>query len=46
MIGIQVPAGTGNFSLRHHVQTGSRAHPASYPCGQSGRAWSRPLTTI
>jgi len=19
------------FSLRHHVQTGSRAHPASYP---------------
>jgi len=20
-----------NFSLRHHVQTGSGAHPASYP---------------
>jgi hypothetical protein len=33
---IIVPAGTGNFSLRHHVQTGSGAHPASYPVGTGG----------
>jgi hypothetical protein len=26
-----VPAGGGNFSLHHRVQTGSRAHPTSYP---------------
>jgi len=25
--------GTGNFSLHHHVQTGSGAHPASYSMG-------------
>jgi hypothetical protein len=25
------PAGAGNFSLHHHVQNGSGAHPASYP---------------
>jgi hypothetical protein len=31
MIGIRLPVGAGNFSLRHHVQTGSGAHPASYP---------------
>jgi hypothetical protein len=29
----QFPAGAGNFSLRHRVQNGSRAHPASYPMG-------------
>jgi len=26
-------AGTGNFSLHQHVQTGYGAHPASYPVG-------------
>jgi hypothetical protein len=30
------PAGAGNFSLRHRVQNGSRAHPASYPMGTRG----------
>jgi hypothetical protein len=30
MIGVRFQAGAGNFSLRHHVQTGSGAHPASY----------------
>jgi hypothetical protein len=24
-------AGAGNFSLHHHVQNGSGAHPTSYP---------------
>jgi hypothetical protein len=33
MIGVQFPAGAGNVSLRHPVQTGSRAHPASFPVG-------------
>jgi hypothetical protein len=36
MIGVQVPAGAGNFSLRHRVQTGSGAHPASNPMGNRG----------
>jgi hypothetical protein len=35
-IGVQFPAGAGNFSLRHRVQTGSGAHPASYPMGIGG----------
>jgi hypothetical protein len=26
-------AEAGNISLHHHVQTGSGAHPASYPMG-------------
>jgi hypothetical protein len=30
MIGVRFPAGVGNFSFRHHVQTGSGAHPAFY----------------
>jgi hypothetical protein len=30
------PAGAGNFSLHHRVQTGSVAHPASYPMGTKG----------
>jgi hypothetical protein len=30
------PAGDGNFSLHHRVQTGSGAHPASYPMGTRG----------
>jgi hypothetical protein len=33
MIGFRFPVGAGKFSLRHHVQTGSRAHSASYPMG-------------
>jgi hypothetical protein len=28
--------GDGNFSLHHHVQNGSGAHPASYPMGTRG----------
>jgi hypothetical protein len=31
MIGVRFPAGATNFSLHHRVQTGSGAHPASYP---------------
>jgi hypothetical protein len=36
MIGVQFPAGAGYFSLRHHVQTGSGVHPASYLIGTWG----------
>jgi len=36
MIGVLFPAEGGNFSLRHHVQTGPEAHPASYPMGIGG----------
>jgi hypothetical protein len=32
-IGVRFPVGAGNCSLRHRVQTGSGAHPASYPMG-------------
>jgi hypothetical protein len=28
---VRLPAGAGNFSLHHHVQNDSGAHPASYP---------------
>jgi hypothetical protein len=46
--------GAGNFSLHHHVQNGSGAHPASYRMGTRGSfpgvkaagAWSWPLTSI
>jgi hypothetical protein len=34
--GVRAPAGTGNFSLHHRLQTGSGAHPASYPMGIRG----------
>jgi hypothetical protein len=34
--GFQVPAEAGNFSLHYRVQTGSGAHPASYPRGSRG----------
>jgi len=34
--GVRVPAGVGNYSLHHHVQTGSGAHPASYRMGTRG----------
>jgi hypothetical protein len=30
MIGVRFPAGAGNVSSLHHVQTGSEAHPAPY----------------
>jgi hypothetical protein len=30
---IRFPVETGNFSLHHRVQNGSRAHPTSYPMG-------------
>jgi hypothetical protein len=33
---VRFPAGAGNFSLRHRVQDGSGAHPASYPMGTTG----------
>jgi hypothetical protein len=33
--GIRVPVGS-DFSLLHVVQTGSGAHPASYPMGSRG----------
>jgi hypothetical protein len=36
MIRVRFPAGAGNFSLRHHVQTGSGAHIASYLVGNAG----------
>jgi hypothetical protein len=54
MIGVWFLAGVWNFSLRHCVQTGSGAHPASCPMGiggffSGGKAtgvWSWPLTSI
>jgi hypothetical protein len=33
---VQFPVGAGNFSLHHRVQTGSGAHPASYPMDTRG----------
>jgi hypothetical protein len=33
---VRFPAEAGNFSLHHHVQNGSGAHPASYPMGTRG----------
>jgi hypothetical protein len=49
--GVWVPAGTGKFSLHHHIQTGSGAHTASYtvgirgsfPGGKASGSWSWPL---
>jgi hypothetical protein len=42
MIGVQFPVGTGNFSLRHRVQTGSGAHPKGtggfFPGGKAARS--------
>jgi hypothetical protein len=34
--GVRVPAGAGNLSLHHRVETGSGTHPASYPVGARG----------
>jgi hypothetical protein len=36
MAGVRFPAGTRYFSLLHGVQTGSGAHPVSYPMGTRG----------
>jgi hypothetical protein len=33
---VRFPTRAGNFSLHHHVQNGSEAHPASYPMGTRG----------
>jgi hypothetical protein len=33
---VRFPAGAGNSSLHHRVQTGSGAHPPSYPMGTMG----------
>jgi hypothetical protein len=54
--GVQYPAGVmmGIFFLRSRVQTGSGAHPISYPMdtggsfpeGKSAGAWNWPLTFI
>jgi hypothetical protein len=47
--GVQVPAGAGNFSPYHRVQTGSETHPGSYPMGIGSKAaevWSWPFTSI
>jgi len=33
---LSITGGGGNFSLRHHVQIGSGAHPAFYPMGTGG----------
>jgi hypothetical protein len=33
---VRFPAGAGNISLHHRVQTGSGDHPASYPMGTKG----------
>jgi hypothetical protein len=36
MMWVRIPTGAGSFSLRHRVQTGSGAHPSSYPMGNRG----------
>jgi hypothetical protein len=36
MIAVRIPAGAGNYSLRHRVQTGTGANPAPYPLGTRG----------
>jgi hypothetical protein len=33
---VRLPAGAGNISLHHRVQTGSGSHPSSYPMGARG----------
>jgi hypothetical protein len=52
--GVWIPAGAGNFSLHHRVQTGSEAYPTSYPMsnrgsfpgGKAAGSWSWPLASI
>jgi hypothetical protein len=36
VIGVPFPAGAGNFSLCHHIQTSSGAYPASYSTSTGG----------
>jgi hypothetical protein len=36
MIAVRFSAEDGNFSPRHHVHTGSGAHPAVNPVGTAG----------
>jgi hypothetical protein len=51
---VRFPVEAGNFPLLHRVQTGSGAHPASYPTytggaypgGKAAGAWSWALTSI
>jgi hypothetical protein len=51
---VRFKSGAGNFSLHHHIRTGSGAHPASYPMGTRGSfrrskaagAWSWAITSI
>jgi hypothetical protein len=38
VIEVQSPTGAGDFSSSPCVQTGSEAHPASYPMGTGGKA--------
>jgi hypothetical protein len=33
---VRFPAGAGNFSLHYRIQSGSGAHPTSYPMGTRG----------
>jgi hypothetical protein len=33
MMEVRFSGRAGNFSLQHHVDAGSGAHPASYPMG-------------
>jgi hypothetical protein len=33
---VLIPAGTGNFSFHHRIQSGCGARPASYPMGTRG----------
>jgi hypothetical protein len=42
---VRFPAGDGNFSLHHRVQTSSGAHPASYPVGTGAVSLRVKLTT-
>jgi hypothetical protein len=36
VLGVQFPAGAGNFSLHHRVQNSFGTHPASYRMGTRG----------
>jgi hypothetical protein len=39
VIRVRSPTGAEDFSSSPCVQTGSEAHPASYPMGTGGKAW-------
>jgi hypothetical protein len=36
MVWVRFPITAGNISLHHRVQTGSGAHPTSFPIGTGG----------